>query len=373
MLACPWPSACQGGDGSIATTTNGRRLSTALVLTDDAAGCTPGYTGPLCAVCAHNFYFASITSTCEACGNNGTTQLSLMVVIPLLFIAVVVTASLKFRRKHVEEEGALELAPMTGGSGVEPVSHEDEEMHSSARVTGDSGTGMSGAGVSMKSLKLMFQPVIETGSAVASLVGSVDRGLLMPIVKIMMTVFQIVSNLPAAIDLQFPHHVTRLFVAFAFVNFTSMNFGSPQCYYKYDYVDLLMLQTLAPLVLIGLLFLAYLVDHRCRAVPLERSNYVTWFFLITYLVLPRYRLMLLHLRLFLHFPGHQHHHYHHHHHQLHHLLLLLFYFFFFISIFFIFSSSFSITPITPLLVFPSLSIPFALPVFLRLFFTPSIA
>ena len=207
---------------------------------------------------------------------------------------------IKFGHKLVEEEGAIGLAEMAGGAEVEEGSDEDEEKHASARGTNvrlnlcqGVRERFKGVWKRIKSLAKVFQPVIETGSAVASLVGSVDQDLLMPIVKIMMTVFQIVSNMPAAINLQFPPRVTRLFAAFAFVNFTSMNFGSPQCYYKYDYVDLLMLQTVAPLVLIGLLFLAYLVDHRCRAVPMERSVYVTWFFLITYLVLPRYSLMLL--------------------------------------------------------------------------------
>ena len=149
---------------------------------------------------------------------------------------------------------------------------------------------LQGVGKRIKSLMKLLEPLMEIGSAVISLVSNLDQDLLMPMVKIMMTVFQIVSGMPNAINLKFPPHAARMFEVFAFVNFTSMNFGSPQCYYKYDYVDVLMLQTLAPLVLIALLFLAYLVDHRCRTTPMERSIYVTFFFLITYLVLPRYGL-----------------------------------------------------------------------------------
>ena len=139
----------------------------------------------------------------------------------------------------------------------------------------------------------LLEPLVEIGATVIGLIVSLDQDLLMPMVKIMMTVFQIISGMPNAIDLKFPPHATQLFNAFAFVNFTSMNFGSPQCYYKYDYIDILMVQTLAPLVVIGLLFITYLVDHRCRATPLERNVYITVFFLITYLVLPRYELLLL--------------------------------------------------------------------------------
>ena len=147
-----------------------------------------------------------------------------------------------------------------------------------------------GVGKRIKSLKKLLDPLIEIGSAVMGFIFSLDQDLLMPMVKIMMTVYQIISGMPNAIDLKFPPYATQLFNAFAFVNFTSMNFGSPQCFYKYDYVDILMVQTLAPLVVIGLLFLTYLIDHRCRTTPLERSVYITLFFLITYFVLPRYGL-----------------------------------------------------------------------------------
>ena len=99
MLACPWPNACQGGDGSNVTapaTTNGRRLSSIPALTDAVAGCAPGYTGPLCAGCADHYYFASTTTTCEACGNDGDKELSLMIVIPSMMLFVVVAAVVLF-------------------------------------------------------------------------------------------------------------------------------------------------------------------------------------------------------------------------------------------------------------------------------------
>ena len=310
MLACPWPHACQGGDGSNATapaTTNGRRLSPALALTDVVTGCSSGYAGPLCATCAHNYYFSSTTTTCEACGNNGNTQMSLMFVIPALMIVVVVAVYIlfvKFGQDLADGERTNKLAAMAGGAEVESESDE-EEGGQEGNMDGDSNVAvltlfdglkrrLKGVGKRIKSQMKLFKPLIEFGSAVVGYVGNLDQDLLMPMVKIMMTVFQIVSGMPNAIDLKFPPHAARMFEVFAFVNFTSMNFGSPQCYYKYDYVDVLMLQTLAPLALIALLFLAYLVDHRCRATPIGRSVYVTFFFLITYLVLPRYSLLLAH-------------------------------------------------------------------------------
>jgi hypothetical protein len=56
MLACPLPRACGGGDGSAAAAGvgTGRRLQ--AVVPTFSSGCSDGYTGPLCAVCAFGFY-----------------------------------------------------------------------------------------------------------------------------------------------------------------------------------------------------------------------------------------------------------------------------------------------------------------------------
>ena len=338
LLACPWPHACQGGDGSNITTpiatTSRRRLSPIHALTDASAGCAPGYIGPLCAICADHYYFASTTTTCEACGNNGAGQFSLMIVIPLLLVVALfgtVVSFVKYGHKLVAKEGVDEFVDMAGGADVESEHNEEEEAggntaHVSApvgnstisRMQKNSTTGRATHGnyninrvsnsrlgvVSSlcrgvwrrlkdvwKRVNSMFRvlsPIINIGSAVVSFVISLDPDLLLPIVKIMTTAYQIVSNMPRAINLQFPMVVNKLFNAFDFVNLTSMNFGSPQCYYRYDYVDVLMLKTLAPLIIVGLLFLVYLFDHRFRTTPLERTVYVLIFFLVTYLVLPRY-------------------------------------------------------------------------------------
>ena len=348
MLACPWPHACQGGDGSNAKaplTTNGRRLSTALELPDTVAGCAKGYTGPLCAVCADRYFFASTTTTCEPCGKNGATQLSLLIVIPIMMFIVVIGAYITFMKF---ERNVVVFASVASNVEVEENDANEEEEEdaeegkksATAHLAGGGGTGVSNAGVVVReniinthrdrgrgsgwrnalnklfspclfivrsvsrcwqsarrrlkglwkriySLTTIVKPIIVIGLAIMHFIVSLDQDLLMPMIKIITTVYQIVSSMPAAIDLQFPSHVTQLFNAFAFVNFTSMHFGSPQCYYNYDYIDILMLQMVAPLVIIGLIFLTYLIDHRCRTKPLERGAYVTMFLLVTYFVLPR--------------------------------------------------------------------------------------
>jgi hypothetical protein len=78
----------------------------------------------------------------------------------------------------------------------------------------------------------------------------------------------------------------------SFVNLTALAFGSPQCYVRYDYVDQLMVQTLAPICVVQLLiicFALHLVAIRSKGSDVRSeviTRYLNLFFLITYLVLP---------------------------------------------------------------------------------------
>ena len=76
------------------------------------------------------------------------------------------------------------------------------------------------------------------------------------------------------------------------MNFSALTLGSPQCYARYDYVDQLIVQTLAPLCVVALLlisFIVHLVAIRDKD-AIQRSQiitrYLTLFFFVTYLVLP---------------------------------------------------------------------------------------
>ena len=76
------------------------------------------------------------------------------------------------------------------------------------------------------------------------------------------------------------------------MNFSALTLGSPQCYSRYDYVDQLILQTLAPMCIVALLlicFIVHLVAIRNKDALLRSqiiTRYLTLFFFVTYLVLP---------------------------------------------------------------------------------------
>jgi hypothetical protein len=85
-------------------------------------------------------------------------------------------------------------------------------------------------------------------------------------------------------------------LSLSFVSFSGLNFGSPQCYAsrRLDYIDNMMMQTLTPIAVIAILLLCFAL-HVMKLVRSHTSHdaiegivgrYATFFFLITYLVLP---------------------------------------------------------------------------------------
>ena len=82
------------------------------------------------------------------------------------------------------------------------------------------------------------------------------------------------------------------FLSHSFANFSALSVGSPQCYLKYDYIDKLYLQTLAPIAavaLLGIAFSFHMKAVRNTDVTFQSeiiARYLTLFFILTYLVLP---------------------------------------------------------------------------------------
>jgi hypothetical protein len=153
-------------------------------------------------------------------------------------------------------------------------------FRSSGKVFVTSGKAIVSSG---KAVATYVRTMVKDGAAVSmmKLLAKKDGDeMLVPMVKILMTVFQIVSTMPYATEVIFPPTTRHLFEAMTFVNFASLNFGSPECYVRVDYVDKLMIQSLAPLSVVKLLFFGYIV-YRCRTNPHDRGLFVTCFFLIT--------------------------------------------------------------------------------------------
>ena len=76
------------------------------------------------------------------------------------------------------------------------------------------------------------------------------------------------------------------------MNFSALSIGSPQCYYKYDYVDKLIFETSTPIIVVAFMGIAFGFHMRASRNDDSKlqspliTRYLTLFFLLTYLVLP---------------------------------------------------------------------------------------
>jgi hypothetical protein len=97
LLKCPRPKGCLGGTG-FNTTAMSRRLSETdvfveLNLTDYDPGCAEGFHGPLCSTCLTGYFFSQLEEICSKCSPNVSgTQLSLMIIVPIVFLLVLFSA-----------------------------------------------------------------------------------------------------------------------------------------------------------------------------------------------------------------------------------------------------------------------------------------
>ena len=120
------------------------------------------------------------------------------------------------------------------------------------------------------------------------LLSKLTPAFIMPKLKILVTSYQIISNFPFTLNLQFPEKASEVFNALSFVNLSALTLGSPQCYTTFDYVDRIMLTTISPLIIITVLFLVFFLHVLIRRKHWRSviGRYISVFLFITYLVLP---------------------------------------------------------------------------------------
>ena len=143
-------------------------------------GCELGYEGPLCAVCSNAYYFSATTTTCKSCEGAGRGQLAILILVPLVMIITLVSFTFAtFLMKPSSAMPSNDDAPL--GNPLEA----DFDVWA-RRNSGD--------------IVREWMDKLEA--------------ILTPKLKIMTTVFQIVSNLPLVINIQFSALSTKLFHAF---------------------------------------------------------------------------------------------------------------------------------------------------------------
>ena len=223
MSECPYgKAACHGGTRGTTSGAKALALSVSSYAaspttaqansvdnTDDSPeGCARGYEGPLCAVCSEKYYFASTTRTCIACEGNGQGQLASLILIPLVLLIVVVYFTFAtFLAKAVSKNdlvyGMMGTKPMDSVAEGHVMEMAAVTLKAAADQQKDKQSNGDGAWERKLGVKEMFRDWLSRVVVVMA-----------PKTKIMLTVFQIVSSLPFALNIEFTELSTKLFHAF---------------------------------------------------------------------------------------------------------------------------------------------------------------
>jgi hypothetical protein len=160
---------------------------------------------------------------------------------------------------------------------------------------GNNGTGdgnrFSLGGMGLDELNEAWQEVQDTIEQAQEFFTSVFEDI-MPKIKILVTVSQVICNFPKVLNLKFPPFISKFFGSLSFINFSGLSLGSPECYTRFDYIDQLISQTLVPIVITLMMPLAFYGEVTYRRIYDSKvrsqifSRYITCFFLLTYVVLP---------------------------------------------------------------------------------------
>ena len=187
------------------------------------ASCATGYEGPLCAVCENGFFLTTSSYTCESCDNHQSGVNPFAVAILTVCFLVLLSFVYYMRANNLSTvDGVI-----------------SDVMRRLGYIRGDA----SGEELHMLHVSRAKQ-----------------RNLFFAKVKIYVTMYQIISAMPFVLDLQFPSVFNRIASAFGILAINiSQEFGI-SCSTSYDYIDVLVVSTVTPLVVSFLIWLSY-VTH----------------------------------------------------------------------------------------------------------------
>jgi hypothetical protein len=229
--------------------------------------CVCVYAGPVCAVCSDQYAYRQATSRCEPCSDSAGMDVSIIVVI-VIAVVIIITFGVCYllhptTRQQIKTIDDLVLAvlvkcrllsvPQLQKEGIDPVIYCRQLMRS-------------------------FQIRV----------------------KIYVTLWQILSILPFALDLKFPDVYSSVLAALSVVNLDVTRSSLITCSTasSYDFIDGLVIETVYPICVVCLLYFAsrvHIVWISCAAAPGQvlsdraasvRSIYYKLFLIFTYLILP---------------------------------------------------------------------------------------
>jgi hypothetical protein len=207
-------------------------------------------TGPRCAVCRDGFVFESITQRCEAC--NTSSVMSINTVLLLLLLVTIIIVAVCLYSRNVKSTAGLYVLIFTKLGVVDSMSpHKKQQARFMAR---------------------------RCKSAL----------------KISVTLWQIVSIMPFALDLRFPDAYTVIVSALNAVNIDVSRSSLVSCTsdHSYDAIDSLVVDTTYPIIVAVVIWLAHLLhlyltqNSNASSAAVVKTNYHKAFLVFTYLILP---------------------------------------------------------------------------------------
>lgn len=209
------------------------------------------FTGPVCAVCDDGYAYHTITQKCEVCSHTSFIGATAVLILLAIIIGVALLAFIG-RNHKIKNLTELYLLVFTK---MGMLNSNDIDLEQRARFM-----------------------VIRCKSAL----------------KIYVTLWQVVSIMPFALDLRFPDAYTVLVTALNSVNIDVSRSSLVSCSSgrSYDAIDSLIVDTAGPIVLVILLWSAYIVHMKLTAPHSEsanetmKANYHKVFLVFTYLILP---------------------------------------------------------------------------------------
>ncbi|GMI11479.1 hypothetical protein TrLO_g5191 [Triparma laevis f. longispina] len=221
--------------------------------------CNEGYTGPLCAVCDKNYAGTGSgkTLTCNVCSGDATFTIAVYTVGYFLIASLLLISYCCCFRDGGGPDAAEEAIPISTGRST--ASSSLENRVSRARTV-------------TASAKAKYNTFMKA------------KG---PILKVLLSYYQIVTMLPFVLDLKFPPIFTSLTDVFgSIVNLNFVSLMPLGCIMQSDFHHQMIGYTLVPLIIGGLMILAYnFLKRKPSTVGLSNEIFALFLFM-TFLILP---------------------------------------------------------------------------------------
>lgn len=244
ILECPFPERCLGGNAS--GSGSGRRALAAPASAFSDAYCAEGSTGPLCAVCAAG-YRSQKSGGCVAC-EGGSLDFSDVLPLVILVTAVLTFAGCAIAGAKSRAKTASATKPQAGQGnfGVSANDARNDVKSATGLVRSAADTAKMGGGVSGGSSRMDWTSILTKA-------------------KILISQQQVLQGLGGIYRISWPSAFSNLL---SYLKFLSFDFiaviPNLECMLQTNFLGILIVNTIAPLAIVGVLLLASRCMLRCK-------------------------------------------------------------------------------------------------------------